>query len=118
MGPGDLTLRDADYLVTTDKPDAFEFTSTLGRSLNLTEALGVMCCRVCTLVPADAVSVYLEEGSMLVPRYVHGENFKLLSSLRIGLGEGVAGWVANNHKPILNGNPMVEPGYGASSSTL
>jgi diguanylate cyclase (GGDEF)-like protein len=61
------------------------------------------------------------EGSTLVPRYVHGENFKLLTSLRITLGEGVAGWVAENHKPILNGNPMVEAGYctGPSpSSTL
>jgi len=23
----------------------------------------------------------------------------------------LAGWVAQNHKPILNGNPLVEPGY-------
>ena len=54
---------------------------------------------------------YLVQDSTLVPRYVHGENFKLLTSLRIRLGEGVAGWVAENHKPILNGNPTVEPGY-------
>jgi len=27
------------------------------------------------------------------------------------LGEGLSGWVAQNHKPILNGNPSVEPGY-------
>jgi GAF domain-containing protein len=25
--------------------------------------------------------------------------------------KGVAGWVAQNHKPTLNGNPSVEPGY-------
>jgi GAF domain-containing protein len=42
---------------------------------------------------------------------VSGENLKLFSSLRIPLGEGVSGWVAQNHKPILNGNPSVEPGY-------
>ena len=23
----------------------------------------------------------------------------------------MSGWVAQNHKPILNGNPLVEPGY-------
>ena len=23
----------------------------------------------------------------------------------------MSGWVAQNHKPILNGNPSVEPGY-------
>jgi GAF domain-containing protein len=35
----------------------------------------------------------------------------LFSSLRIPEGEGLSGWVAQNHKPILNGNPSVEPGY-------
>lgn len=102
-----------------DKTNAFdECTSTLGISLSLTETLGVLCSRVNTLVSADAVALYLVEGSTLVPRHVHGENFKLLKSLRIGLGEGVAGWVAENHKPILNGNPTVEPGYsnGPNSS--
>jgi diguanylate cyclase (GGDEF)-like protein len=31
--------------------------------------------------------------------------------LRIPIGEGLSGWVAHNNKPILNGNPSVEPGY-------
>jgi diguanylate cyclase (GGDEF)-like protein len=29
----------------------------------------------------------------------------------IPLGQGVSGWVAQNSKPILNGNPALEPGY-------
>jgi diguanylate cyclase (GGDEF)-like protein/putative nucleotidyltransferase with HDIG domain len=93
-----------------------EFTSTLGISLSLQETLGVMCSRVRALIPADAVSVYLVEGDVLAPRYVHGENFKLLTSLRIALGEGVVGWVAENHQSILNGNPKVEFGYSSGPS--
>jgi diguanylate cyclase (GGDEF)-like protein len=27
------------------------------------------------------------------------------------MGEGLSGWVATHNKPILNGNPSVEPGY-------
>jgi diguanylate cyclase (GGDEF)-like protein len=42
---------------------------------------------------------------------VSGDNFRLFSSLRIPLGEGVSGWVAQKGKPIVNGNPSVEPGY-------
>jgi GAF domain-containing protein len=42
---------------------------------------------------------------------VSGENLRLFSSLRIPIGEGLSGWVAQNCKPILNGNPSVEPGY-------
>src|SRR5262249_23141432 len=33
------------------------------------------------------------------------------SSLRIPVGQGLSGWVALNRKPIVNGNPSVEPGY-------
>ena len=43
--------------------------------------------------------------------YVNGENFRLFSSLEIPLGQGLSGWVAENRKPIVNGNPSVEPGY-------
>ena len=40
-----------------------------------------------------------------------GDNFRLLSSLSIKVGQGLCGWVAENRKPILNGNPEVEAGY-------
>ena len=30
---------------------------------------------------------------------------------RIPVGQGLSGWVAENRKPILNGNPSVESGY-------
>ena len=46
-----------------------------------------------------------------MPEYVNGDNYRLFSSLRIPLGDGLSGWVAQNKKPIVNGNPSVEPGY-------
>jgi GAF domain-containing protein len=57
------------------------------------------------------MAVYLRQNNLLAAEFVSGENFRLFSSLRIPLGEGLSGWVAQNHKPILNGNPSVEPGY-------
>ena len=42
----------------------------------------------------------------LMPEYVNGENFRLFSSLEIPLGQGLSGWVAENRKPIINGNPV------------
>jgi GAF domain-containing protein len=50
-------------------------------------------------------------NEVLIPEFVSGENVRLFSSLRIPVGEGLSGWVAQNAKPILNGNPSVEPGY-------
>jgi len=49
-------------------------------------------------------------GNVLSPRFVLGENMRQLSTLRINVGEGLVGWVAENGNYILNGNPTVEPG--------
>ena len=59
----------------------------------------------------DCIAIYLLRDNVLVPEYVSGENFHLFSSLRITIGEGLSGWVAENKRPIVNGNPSVEPGY-------
>jgi GAF domain-containing protein len=63
------------------------------------------------LVPYDSMAVYCPKNGALTAEFVSGENFRLFSSLRIPEGEGLSGWVAQNHKAILNGNPAVEPGY-------
>jgi diguanylate cyclase (GGDEF)-like protein/putative nucleotidyltransferase with HDIG domain len=80
-------------------------------SLNLRETLAVLGCRVTALVSCDAIAIYLLEGDFLQAKYASGVEAERLRSLRIGIGKGVAGWVAENHKAILNGNPAVEPGY-------
>jgi len=80
-------------------------------TLHFNESLAVFAVRLRQLIPFDAVAVYLVDGDDLVPEYVSGENHRLFSSLRIPMGQGLSGWVAENHKPILNGNPSVEQGY-------
>ncbi|HLV85471.1 MAG TPA: HD domain-containing phosphohydrolase [Candidatus Sulfotelmatobacter sp.] len=67
--------------------------------------------RLKRLVPNSALALYRLNNGVLAPEFVNGENSDLLMSLRIPLGEGLSGWVAQNNKPILNGNPSVEPGY-------
>jgi putative nucleotidyltransferase with HDIG domain len=79
--------------------------------LSLDDALSLLAVRVKRFVPHDSMAVYVLRNEILVPELVSGENFRLFSSLRIPTGEGLSGWVAQNGKPILNGNPSVEPGY-------
>jgi len=88
-----------------------ELTHALASSLSLDDTLSLLAVRLKRLVAHDAMAVYLRQGNFLLPAFVSGENFRLFSSLQIPLGEGLSGWVAQNHKPILNGNPSVEPGY-------
>ncbi len=89
----------------------FELTQDLGNSLSLNETLSVVSVRLKRLIPYDSIAVYVIRDGRLVPEYVNGENFRLFSSLEIPIGEGLSGWVAQNRKPILNGNPSVEAGY-------
>ena len=86
-----------------------EFSKELGRSLSLYETLSLVAARLRKLVPYDAVAIYLVRGDKLIPEYVTGDDFRIFSSLQIPIGEGLAGWVAQTRKPILNGNPSVEP---------
>src|SRR5438309_7539315 len=89
----------------------FELSHDLGNSLSLSETLSVLSVRLRRLVPYDSFATYILNGDQLVPEYVNGDNFRLFASLRIPLGQGLSGWVAQNRKPIVNGNPSVEPGY-------
>jgi len=89
----------------------FELVQDLGNSLSLDETLSVVAARLKKIVPYDSIAIYMRMGAKLIPQYVNGEDFGLFSSLEIPVGQGLSGWVAQNRKPILNGNPSVEPGY-------
>ena len=88
-----------------------ELVSELGNSLGMAEMLSVLSSRLTQLIPCDSIAVYEREDDLLRPVYVDGQDRMLFSSLQIPLGEGLSGWVAKHNKPILNGNPSVEPGY-------
>ena len=89
----------------------FELSQDLGASLSLDETLSVFSVKLKRLVPYDSIAIYIRLEDVLVPKHVSGDNFRLFESLRIPLGQGLSGWVAQNRKPIINGNPSVEPGY-------
>ena len=88
----------------------FELSHELGNSLSLDETLSLLSVRLRKLVPYDSIAIYLKTDDRLVPQHVSGENFRLLSSLEIPVGQGISGWVAQNGSPILNGSPAVEWG--------
>lgn len=89
----------------------FELAQDLGNSLSLDETLSVLASRLRRMIPCDAIAIYVKRDGVLIPQYVAGEDFRLFSSLAIPVGQGLSGWVAENRKPIVNGNPSVEPGY-------
>ena len=89
----------------------FELSQDLGNSLSLGETLSVLSVRLRKLIPCDSIAIYVCRNGRLIPELVSGEDFRALSSLNIPIGAGLCGWVAENRKPVVNGNPQVELGY-------
>jgi diguanylate cyclase (GGDEF)-like protein/putative nucleotidyltransferase with HDIG domain len=109
-------VSDSDFLssIASARQEAqtmFELSQDLGNSLRLGETLSVLSMRLRKMIPYDSMAVFLLKDGRLLPELVSGDNFRLLSSLDIGMGEGLCGWVAENRKPIINGNPEDEAGY-------
>ena len=63
------------------------------------------------VVPHRALAIYAKHGGVLMAEHVEGDGFASFASVEIKLGAGLSGWVAENGKAIVNGNPSVEPGY-------
>jgi diguanylate cyclase (GGDEF)-like protein/putative nucleotidyltransferase with HDIG domain len=89
----------------------YEIAQDLGNSLSVDETLSVLGVRLRRIVPHNALVIWVKRDLMLIPEYVSGEDYRLFSALEIPVGQGLSGWVAENRKPVLNGNPSVEPGY-------
>lgn len=107
---------DADFLtsIASARQEAqtmFELSQDLGVSLSLSETLSVLSMRLRRMIPYDSIAVFVNRNGWLLPELVSGENFRALSSLKVRVGEGLCGWVAENSKPIMNANPQVEAGY-------
>ncbi len=82
------------------------------------EALAVASVRIQNLIGYDALAIFHSDGGALRPSFVTGESSRLLRSLAVPEGQGLVGWVAEVGKPILNGNPAVEPGFDLAASSL
>ncbi len=114
--PTNGTTDNADFLtsIASARQEAqtmFELSQDLGISLSLSETLSVLSMRLRRMIPYDSIAVFVNRNGWLLPELVSGENFRTLSSLKVKVGEGLCGWVAENCKPIMNGNPQVEAGY-------
>jgi putative nucleotidyltransferase with HDIG domain len=87
--------------------------------LSREETLAMLAVRIKKEAPYDGLAFFVTAGTALRPEFVCGQDAGNLRTLSVPLGEGLAGWVAQTRRPIINGNPSVEPGYaGALGSAL
>ncbi len=119
QGAADTHL-DSLHLIAAAREEAqaiFEIGQMLGNSLSPSETTSVMSARLRRLIPFTSLALYLKDGDFLTSEFLDGETARHLSTSPIPLGEGLSGWVGQSGKPILNGNPKVEPNFQTGSDT-
>jgi diguanylate cyclase (GGDEF)-like protein/putative nucleotidyltransferase with HDIG domain len=111
VSPGPADFLQSVAVARQDVQTLFDASRVSSFHLSLDETLSVLAVRLKRIIPFDGLAIYFVQEEKLIPGYVSGDNYRLFSSLRIPVGQGLSGWVAENRKPIINGNPSVEPGY-------
>ena len=71
-----------------------------------------------SLVPCDCFAIYLKSGDVLLTHLIAGKCARAFSSEPMPIGQGLSGWVAQSGRPLVNGNPTVEPTYLEESALL
>ncbi|MFW6108372.1 MAG: HD domain-containing phosphohydrolase [bacterium] len=92
-----------------------ERIQTLAGELRLDRLLEICLNVLSEATGARVVSILLADEShdALVVRARHGRNGERVVGERRGVGDGVAGWVAENRVPLLVGDVAKQPGFKA-----
>ena len=78
----------------------------------LHEVLEEIVAFVTDLVSCDSCFIYVKEGDELVLRASKNSHPELLDKLKVMVGEGITGWVAENNKPVvLTENAWQDPRF-------
>ena len=88
-----------------------DLTGQLGSSLSVDETFSLLGARLKSMIPHDGMVIHICKDGKLIPQFVNGQDSRLFASLEIPVGQGLSGWVVENERPIVNGNPSVECGY-------
>jgi putative nucleotidyltransferase with HDIG domain len=92
-------------------PALLELRLRLQRAQGLRETGSVLAHWLQKQLPFDCLAVYTRTGAAIEAQYMSGWCECAFSSRPIPLGEGLSGWVAENARCIVNGNPTVEPNF-------
>jgi diguanylate cyclase (GGDEF)-like protein/putative nucleotidyltransferase with HDIG domain len=88
----------------------YQIAQTMGTSLGVADTMTLISSKLSNLVPFSACSLFLytEATDTLYCRFATGTDSELIQQLAIKNGQGLAGWVARNRRPLVNARPGAE----------
>lgn len=64
------------------------------------------------IIPFSGAVLFIRKQDVCTAEYLSGDAVSMLNGLRVQVGSGLSGWVAEHRLPILNGNPATEWAIG------
>ena len=88
----------------------YALSSTLGRSLGVIEGMALIADKLKPLVPYSCCALFLQDSdeATLRCRFVSGTDGEIIERVVVKSGEGLAGWVAETRRPLVNASPRVD----------
>jgi GAF domain-containing protein len=93
-------------------------TRALGAHAQLADVGSLIWVLIRQIVPSDAMALFLpdETHDHVVVRFAAGAHASALRGVTRPTATGLAGWVAVNRAPILNGEPILDLGFRAETA--
>ncbi|HYE85910.1 MAG TPA: HD domain-containing phosphohydrolase [Vicinamibacterales bacterium] len=98
----------------------YEIAQTMGTSLGVADTMALISSKLSNLVPFSTCALFLfdEDNDLLRCRFATGVEADAISTMTVRTGQGLAGWVARNRRPLVNARPSAEfEAAGLSKST-
>ena len=109
--PVQIDFLESVTLARRDFDSLMRIVEDLGPSLTNEETLSIIGKRLKAMIPHHSTAIFMRKGDRLIPVFTDADNECWKPQSAMTVGEGLSGWVAETHQPIVNGNPTVEPGY-------
>jgi diguanylate cyclase (GGDEF)-like protein len=87
----------------------YEIAQSMGTSLGVSDTMALISSKLAKIVPWSGCSLFLQgiENDALRCRFAAGVDAPRLLNTTLRRGAGLSGWVANNRRTIINGDPRV-----------
>jgi diguanylate cyclase (GGDEF)-like protein len=88
----------------------YEIAQAMGTSLGVADTMALIASKLSSLVPFSCCALFLydEDGTQLRCRFAQGVDAGLVQQLVLRDGQGLAGWVARNRRPLVNARPSAD----------
>ncbi len=87
----------------------YEIAQALGSSLGVADTMALISSKLSNIVPFSCCALYLrQENERLQCKFATGVDADIIQRFTIHSGEGLAGWVARNRRPLVNARPSAD----------